>query len=58
MIKKWLIRGDTHGNFNWMDTAGLTLYNPEETGIIILGDAGYRKFGTCPGAFIRHIWEK
>lgn len=41
MIKKWLIRGDTHGNFNWMDTAGLTLYNPEETGIIILGDAGF-----------------
>jgi urate oxidase len=26
--------------------------------VIILGDAGYRKFGTCPGSFIRHIWEK
>ena len=41
MIKNFLIAGDQHGNFNnliWnIDT---DVYNPEETAIIILGDAG------------------
>ena len=40
MIKNWLVRGDTHGNFTWMNTQ-LADYNPEETVIIILGDAGF-----------------
>ena len=39
-IKNWLIHGDTHGNFNWMHTQ-LEKYQPEETAIIILGDAGF-----------------
>ena len=41
MIKKWLLRGDTHGNFNWMMNGCLKEYVPEETAIIILGDAGF-----------------
>ena len=41
MIKKWLIRGDTHGNFLWMNSGALDQYNPNETAIIVLGDAGF-----------------
>ena len=39
-IKNWLVRGDTHGNFLWMLNGVLDGYEPEETAIIILGDAG------------------
>ena len=39
MIRNWLLRGDTHGNFTWMTNGCLDRYNPEETAIIILGDA-------------------
>ena len=41
MIKNWLVRGDTHGKFYWMDNGCLNDYIPEETAIIILGDAGF-----------------
>ena len=41
MIKNWLIRGDTHGTFAWMAGGTLSKYQPEETAIIILGDAGF-----------------
>ena len=41
MIKNWLVRGDTHGNFLWMAGDTLKDYKPEETAIIILGDAGF-----------------
>ena len=41
MIRNWLLRGDTHGNFTWMTNGCLDRYNPEETAIIILGDAGF-----------------
>lgn len=40
-IKNWLIRGDTHGSFLWMSNDTLQQYIPEETAIIILGDAGF-----------------
>lgn len=39
-IKNWLIRGDTHGQFQWMTNGCLDNYKPEETAIIILGDCG------------------
>jgi len=38
-FKNWLVRGDCHGNFQWMHSS-LINYIPEETAIIILGDAG------------------
>jgi len=41
MIKNWLVRGDTHGDFTWMTNGCLTDYKPNETAIIILGDAGF-----------------
>lgn len=41
MFKHWLVRGDTHGHFNWMCNGALDTYKPEETAIIILGDAGF-----------------
>lgn len=41
MIKNWLVRGDVHGNFNWMSNGCLNDYIPEETAIIILGDCGF-----------------
>ena len=40
-IKTFLIRGDTHGIFTWIDTMVLDRYIPKETAIIILGDAGF-----------------
>ena len=39
-IKNWLIRGDCHGQFDWIKKQ-LDNYQPEETAIIILGDAGF-----------------
>lgn len=44
MIKNWLVRGDTHGKFDWMNNGCLNDYAPEETAIIILGDAGFNFF--------------
>lgn len=41
MIKNWLVRGDCHGQFVWMANGCLNEYVPEETAIIILGDAGF-----------------
>ncbi len=43
MIKHWILTGDTHG---WVETRlgniqrNMTEYKPEETAVIILGDAG------------------
>lgn len=38
----WLIRGDTHGRFTWLDSmVEMVEYAPAETSIIILGDAGF-----------------
>lgn len=41
MIKNWLVRGDTHGDFTWMVNGCLDDYKSNETAIIILGDAGF-----------------
>ena len=41
---KWLIRGDCHGAFTWLDNLDKEKYPPEETAIIILGDAGFNFF--------------
>lgn len=45
MIKNWIVTGDTHGGFSTITRVGNIQRNmpeckPEETGIIILGDAG------------------
>jgi len=40
-FKHYLVRGDCHGNFNWMMNDSLNNYIPSETAIIILGDAGF-----------------
>lgn len=40
-IKTFLVRGDVHGVFTWMDNGCLDKYIPEETAIIILGDSGF-----------------
>ena len=44
MIQNWLVRGDTHGQFAWMNNGCLDNYKPEETAIIILGDAGFNYY--------------
>ena len=44
MIKNWLVRGDTHGEFHWMQNGCLDDFAPEETAIIILGDAGFNYY--------------
>jgi len=41
MITNWFVRGDTHGNFTWMSNGCLKDLVPDETGIVILGDAGF-----------------
>lgn len=45
MIKHWIITGDTHGGMSTITRVGniqrnMPDYKPEDTGIIILGDAG------------------
>ena len=41
MIKNWLVKGDCHGSFDWMDNGCLSDYTPSETAIIVLGDVGF-----------------
>lgn len=41
MIKNWLITGDTHGNILTRINQIDNIYNPKETALIILGDAGF-----------------
>ena len=42
MIKNWLVTGDTHGQvMTRLMNIGTTDYPPEETALIILGDAGF-----------------
>ena len=40
-IEQFLIRGDCHGTFNWVDTLKSNNYEPEKTAIIVLGDCGF-----------------
>lgn len=40
MNKTFLIRGDTHRNFDWLSEHRMECFIPEETAIIILGDVG------------------
>ena len=40
MFKNYLISGDTHGNFSRFRNLNRNVWNPEETAIFILGDAG------------------
>lgn len=47
MIKNWLVRGDTHGNFDWLEMVRPHERDEariEETAVIILGDAGFNFF--------------
>jgi 3-oxoacid CoA-transferase subunit A len=47
MIKKWIVTGDTHGRVNDRILAMFENYKiekPEETGVIILGDAGFNYY--------------
>lgn len=49
MIKNWIVTGDTHGGISTISRVGNIQRNmpeckPEETGIIILGDAGLNYF--------------
>lgn len=42
MIRDWFVSGDTHGDFSrFKDSAKTDFCSPEETAIIILGDAGF-----------------
>lgn len=42
MIQHWLIRGDCHGNINWIKnlSSRFSSFKPTSTGVIILGDTG------------------
>lgn len=40
MITNWLITGDTHSSLERFEASNLTVRNPENTGIIVLGDFG------------------
>lgn len=41
---KWYLTGDTHGDFSHWNKLLYQIENPENTGIIILGDAGFNYF--------------
>lgn len=53
MIKHWMITGDTHRNFSRFKNYGEE-YNNEETGIIILGDAGFNIDNSIQDAQIKN----
>lgn len=40
MINTWFIRGDTHGDFSWLQQHMFEALEPTETAFIILGDCG------------------
>ena len=40
MINTWFIRGDTHGDFRWLQQHMFKALEPAETAFIILGDCG------------------
>ena len=40
MINTWFIRGDTHGDFSWLQQHMFKALEPAETAFIILGDCG------------------
>ena len=50
MIQNWLIRGDCHGNFTWIDKQ-LANYKPEET--MLVGDQLMTDVLAGRGAHIR-----
>lgn len=57
MIKKFIITGDTHGDmsrFKWLETKE----KPEETAIIILGDAGCNYYKKKKDIFTKQALEK
>lgn len=57
MIAHWIITGDTHGQmdrFKWLETEG----KPEETAVIILGDAGCNYYKKKKDIFTKQALEK
>ena len=41
MFKDYLIRGDCHGDFTWLNARMFRILNPKDYAIIILGDVGF-----------------
>ena len=41
MFKDYLIRGDCHGDFTWLNARIFRILNPKDYAIIILGDVGF-----------------
>lgn len=41
MFKDWIVRGDCHGDFTWLNSHMFKILNPADYGIIILGDCGF-----------------
>lgn len=39
--KTWLVKGDCHADFSWLDYHFVQVFEPDELAIIILGDAGF-----------------
>ena len=41
MFKDYLIKGDCHGDFTWLNARMFRILNPKDYAIIILGDVGF-----------------
>ena len=46
MFKDYLIRGDCHGDFTWLNARMFRILNPKDYAIIILGDVGFNTGST------------
>lgn len=46
MFKDYLIRGDCHGDFTWLNARMFRILNPKDYAIIILGDVGFNTGNT------------
>lgn len=41
MFKDYIVKGDCHGDFTWLNAHMFKILNPKDYGIIILGDVGF-----------------
>ena len=46
MFKDWVVRGDCHGDFTWLNARMFRILNPKDYAIIILGDVGFNSGNT------------
>lgn len=58
VIKNWLISGDKHGSKEYLRNIDKSIYKPEETAIIVLGDAGLNFWRDSRDKRLKDFYQK